>query len=79
MEPTEMKTSNSATANENHGGSSGRRIRPSEHALRIALRTAKAEGMVVDKLCVTGGYIEIHFGGVEVESSDGNHGDLDKW
>ena len=30
----------------------GRRVRTSESALRIALKVAKDEGMVVDKLCI---------------------------
>ncbi len=62
-----------------HGDHSGRRIRPSENALRIALKAARAEGMVVDKLCVTGGYIEIHFAGIEGEKAPENDGGLKDW
>lgn len=61
------------------GDHTGRRVRPSENALRIALKAAKAEGMVVDKLCVTGGYIEIHFTGVEREPAPENDGGLEGW
>ncbi|NNH59506.1 hypothetical protein HLI01_22485 [Rhizobium laguerreae] len=67
------------TAAVNHGDHSGKRVRASENALRIALKAAKAEGMVVDKLCVNGGQIEIHFHGVEGEDQPENDGDLEKW
>ncbi|MBY5691994.1 hypothetical protein HFO41_24745 [Rhizobium leguminosarum] len=67
------------TATANHGDHTGKRVRASENALRIALKAARAEGMVVDKLCVNGGQIEIHFHGVEGEAQPENDGDLEKW
>lgn len=63
----------------NHGDHTGRRVRTSEHALRIALKVAKDEGMVVDKMCVSGGQIVIHFGGVEPETAPANNGGLKEW
>lgn len=63
----------------NHGYHSGKRVRPSENALRIALKAARAEGMVVDKLCVNGGQIEIHFHGVETDAAAENDDGLEKW
>lgn len=58
---------------------SGRRVRTSETALRIAIKAARAEGLVVDKLCVTGGYVEIHVGGVEGKPLEENDEGLEKW
>lgn len=63
----------------NHGDHSGRRVRASEAAIRVALKAAKAEGMVVDKLCVTGGYVEIHFGGIDDKPLKENDSGLEKW
>lgn len=62
-----------------HGDHSGRRVRTSESALRIALKVAKDEGMVVDKLCISGGYIEVHVRGVEGEEHSEKDSGLEKW
>lgn len=72
------------TATDNSVKIKGRRARVSENALRIALKTAKAEGLTVNKLCVMGGHIEIHFGDLEakqaVENNDHeNEHKLEEW
>lgn len=56
-----------------------RRARPSERALRIALKAARDEGMIVEKLCVMGGHIEIYFAGIDPNEVNENHGSLDEW
>jgi len=62
-----------------NGDHSGKRVRTSESALRIALKVAKDEGMVVDKLCVSGGYIEVHIRGVEAAEHSEKDSGLEKW
>lgn len=56
-----------------------RRTRASERAISIALKAAKDAGLVVDKLSVIGGQVEIHFAGVDQKPSAKNYGGLDKW
>lgn len=58
---------------------SGHRIRPSEHALRIALKAAIAEGLIVQKISVIGGSIEIHFNDDDPKSDAENPDGLEKW
>lgn len=56
-----------------------RRVRTSESALRIALKVMRDAGLPVDKVCITGGQIEIHCGAVDGEHADKNDGGLEKW
>lgn len=43
------------------------RIRPSEAAIKAALKAMQEAGIPVNKLCVTGSRVEIHAGTVETE------------
>ncbi len=56
-----------------------KRSRASQRAITAALASIKAAGLVVEKVCVNGGQVEIHIrqvpGGVEVEEDDG----LESW
>jgi len=56
-----------------------RRTRASERAISIALRAAKDAGLVVDKLRIDGGQVEIHFVGVDQKAPAKNHGGLKDW
>ncbi|UDF29314.1 UNVERIFIED_ORG: hypothetical protein LHK14_17645 [Roseateles sp. XES5] len=56
-----------------------KRVRASESALRIALKVVKDSGLPVEKLCINGGQIEIHVGGVEGKPLDENDEGLEKW
>lgn len=59
--------------------SSGKRVRASERALRIALKAIQDAGLPVDKVCVSGGQIEIHCGGIEEAKPKKNDGRLKQW
>lgn len=54
------------------------RVRASEKAIRAALRAIKDAGLPVDKVCVSGGQVEIHCSLVERETQE-NDGGLEKW
>lgn len=55
------------------------RVRASEAAIKAALRAIRGTGISVEKVCVTGGQIEIHCGQVEdMEPAEKDDG-LEKW
>jgi hypothetical protein len=56
-----------------------KRVRASERALRIALKVVQDSGLSVEKVCVTGGQIEIHCGHVEGQQPSPDHGGLKDW
>lgn len=56
-----------------------RRVRASERALRIALKAIQDSGLPVDKVCVSGGQIEIHCRPVEGDDQPKNHGGPKDW
>ncbi|MDQ0319992.1 hypothetical protein QO002_002130 [Pararhizobium capsulatum DSM 1112] len=56
-----------------------KRVRASERALRIALRVVQDTGLSVEKLCITGGQIEIHCGRVDAEKPSPDHGGPEDW
>ncbi len=56
-----------------------KRVRASERALRIALKVVQDSGLSVEKLCVTGGQIEIHCGHVEGHEPSPDHGGPEDW
>jgi len=55
------------------------RTRASEAAIRAALRAIKGAGLPVDKVCVSGGSIEIHCGTIEARKTDEKDGGLEEW
>ncbi|KQS83448.1 hypothetical protein ASG58_22200 [Rhizobium sp. Leaf383] len=57
----------------------GSRVRASERTLRLALQAAKDAGLPVDRLCISGGKIEIHFGGVADGAPAKPDGRLKEW
>jgi len=57
----------------------GRRVRASERALRIALKVIQDSGLPVDKVCISGGQIEIHCGDVDVSKPKKKDGGLKQW
>lgn len=57
----------------------GKRIRASERAFRIALKVVQDAGLPVDRVCIAGGQIEIHCGGVEEAKPKKNDGRLKQW
>ncbi|MCJ8520614.1 hypothetical protein ABID21_003502 [Pseudorhizobium tarimense] len=56
-----------------------KRVRASDHALRIALKAIQDAGLPVDKVCVTGAQIEIHCRPVDAEQKPANDGGLKDW
>lgn len=56
-----------------------KRVRASERALRIALKVVQDAGLPVEKLCITGGQIEIHCSHVDEEAPSPDHGGLKDW
>lgn len=56
-----------------------KRIRASERAFRIALKVVQDAGLPVDKVCITGGHIEIHCAGVEAVKDEEKDGGLEDW
>lgn len=64
---------------EKQGDHTGPRVRASEAALRTALKALKAEGLSVGKLCITGGQVEIHVGGIEANPLIENDGGPEDW
>lgn len=59
--------------------SAGKRVRASDHALRIALKAIQDAGLPVDKVCVSGGQIEIHCGTVAGAVTVKKDGGLKDW
>ncbi|MDF1606988.1 hypothetical protein PZ897_02230 [Hoeflea sp. YIM 152468] len=55
------------------------RVRASENALSVALKVARAEGLAVDKLLISGGRFELHFAGVERDASPEHDEGLEQW
>lgn len=56
-----------------------KRVRASERALRIALKVIQETGLPVEKLCVTGGQIEIHCGHIDEARPSPDHGGPEDW
>jgi hypothetical protein len=56
-----------------------RRVKASEHAVRVALKAAKDAGLPVDKMCITGGQIVIHFAGIAGAADEEDDSGLEKW
>lgn len=56
-----------------------KRVRASDRALRIALKAIQDAGLPVDKVCVSGGQIEIHCGALEEKPTRKKDGGLEKW
>ncbi|MFN7093267.1 MAG: hypothetical protein ACK4P4_22280 [Allorhizobium sp.] len=56
-----------------------KRIRASDHALRIALKAVQDAGLPVDKVCVTGGQIEIHCRPIDAGTEAANDRGLKEW
>lgn len=56
-----------------------KRVRASERAVTVALLAMKAAGLSVDRLCISGGQVEIHCGSVETKPEPKNHGGLKDW
>lgn len=55
------------------------RVRASENAIRAALKAVLETGLSVDKVCVNGGQVEIHCGGVEGPGRPAKDEGLEKW
>lgn len=61
------------------GDKSFKRVRASEHAITAALNAIKAAGLPVEKLCITGGQVEIHCTPVEAQPEEEKDWGLKKW
>lgn len=70
-----MMTSTMAT----NGHERPRRTRTSESALRITLAALRDAGLSVDKVCITGGQVEIHCGHVAVKPTAKKDEGLKQW
>lgn len=53
------------------------RIRASANAIKAALSAMQESGLSVDRVCVTGGKVEIHCGGVDEHQSTKNDGSVE--
>ncbi len=58
---------------------SGNRIRASEAAIKAALKAIRDTGLAVEKVCVTGGQVEIHCGAIEATIPAEKDGGLEDW
>jgi hypothetical protein len=58
---------------------SGPRIRASETAIKAALKAIRDAGLSVERVCVTGGQVEIHCGPVEGDIAREKDGGLEEW
>lgn len=56
-----------------------RRTRASENALRITLAVMQEAGLSVDKVCVTGGKVEIHCAQIAGKPRAKKDGGLKEW
>lgn len=56
-----------------------KRVRASDRALRIALKAIQDAGLPVDKVCVSGGQVEIHCRPVDGAAPAQNDGGLKDW
>lgn len=59
--------------------SPSKRVRASEKAIKAALNAIQSAGLPVDKVCVSGGQVEIHCGSVEGNTPAKNDGGLKDW
>lgn len=55
------------------------RVRASEKAIAAALKAILDVGLPVDRVCVSGGRVEIHCGRVEAGERTKNDGGLKDW
>lgn len=55
------------------------RVRASEKAVTVALKALQNAGLSVDRLCISGGQIEIHCGSVEATVATKKDGGLKDW
>lgn len=55
------------------------RTRVSERALTVTLKAMQEAGMPVDRVCITGGQIEIHCAPIAEETRKANDEGLEKW
>lgn len=58
---------------------SGSRVRASASAIKAALTALRETGIAVDKVCVSGGKVEIHCAHIEGERVDEKDGGLEEW
>jgi|HigsolmetaAR201D_1030396.scaffolds.fasta_scaffold24669_2 hypothetical protein len=56
-----------------------KRVRASENAIRAALKAIQDTGLPVEKVCVTGGMVEIHCAPIEIAGSREKDGGLKDW
>ncbi len=63
----------------NQKGKVQTRNRVSEHTLAATLKAMRDAGMPVDRVCITGGKVEIHCAPIADDASTENHGGLEKW
>ncbi|TPW28582.1 hypothetical protein FJU08_17415 [Martelella alba] len=56
-----------------------RKQRASPATVRSYLKVAREAGLTVDKMCIDGGKVEIHFADLESPRSPIDDGDLEKW
>ncbi|KFB10379.1 hypothetical protein [Nitratireductor basaltis] len=56
-----------------------KRVRASVAAIKAALTAVQETGLSVDKVCVSGGEVEIHCGGIENRKPAQNDGGLEEW
>lgn len=56
-----------------------RRTRVSERALSLTLKAMQQAGVPVDRVCITGGQIEIHCAPIAQDSMTENDKGLEKW
>ncbi|HLP70437.1 MAG TPA: hypothetical protein VK181_23265 [Rhizobium sp.] len=59
--------------------SASTRVRASERAITAALNAIIAAGLPVEKLCISGGKVEIHVTGVEGASAPKKHKGPKDW
>lgn len=55
------------------------RVRTSEKAIRSALKAIQDAGLPVDKVCVSGGLIEIHCRSVAGDRPENKDSGLEEW
>lgn len=56
-----------------------KRVRASEHAVKVAIKAMKDCGLPVGKVCINGGRIEIHTAADDAVEHDEDNGGLEKW
>jgi hypothetical protein len=55
------------------------RTRVSERALTVTLKAMQGAGIPVERVCITGGQIEIHCAPIAEETRKANDAGLEKW